>query len=922
MLRRVDTPVLLLSPEIEDHIHKRWRTTFGRLQEIVSVTDLEIWPGMLVSLPGQRGVGTVVAVNGDTCKVSLFHSIEESILEEHPTGALSRALVGPQTRVYVAVEGGWLVGRIKDFDAAAHPMIEYVVRFPNGETADLGEGRLRVRIFEPHADPSEVLARGGGESQYLHDRRWAALETAVALRAAAEGLTSALSSKIELVPHQLSAARRVMTDPIPRFLLADEVGMGKTIEAGIIARQCLIDDPTRRVFVLAPPPLVPQWRRELNDRFDLCDFPGQVTVAAHDAWPQGFATPDLLIVDEAHNLLGDAADLARLITLGHAAPRLLLLSATPALGAAQQLLDLLHVLDPAAYGRHDRAKLEARLELGRDLGRILLSLGDDAPTFLVKRSARDIVARLPDDPVVARLAQDLEREEGAGETLADLRQHLADTYRVHQRLIRARRREAMVYFRPRGALVDGRREHVRAEVDENLRWPEILVGLEDWRDTIRLSGSEESGASAEDALALMAAIDAVGCGVAPANLADASGSLRAAQTQEPGERTKSSVAVDIVQALFRRIRRDGPRNPKVVAFGTTAESVDAVHAALTAQKISALRLQAHNDPDAVDATVVAFHESPDATALLCDRSGEEGLNLNFADAILHLDLPFSVTRIEQRIGRLDRFGRSKVRLRQRVLLPIDGDLSPWTAWLEVLAEGFGIFEASTSDAQFVLPELEADLARAFVARGADGLREMIQPVRERLAAARRAADEQYALDAVALGDDGAGLAEQIEDAEINEPGLQAAAEGWLVSALQLRRLNWEPDHVSYAWTRNTLIPQRPWEAEFGLQADRRYTWRRTVAMRRDATLLRPGAPLLDAMERHLRWDDRGSAFTTWRVDPTLPGDDIAWFGFRLCFVVEPALDSGLSVFRDIDVQGLSRRTQALLPPWTHVLHAN
>ena len=231
-------------------------------------------PGMLVSLPGRRGVGTVVAADRDHCQVSLFHSIDESLLEDHPMGALSRALVGPETRVYVPAGEVWRVGRIKGYDAAALPWIEYVVRFPNGTTADLGEDRLRVRVFEPHADPADVLARGGGETQYLHDRRWSALATSVTLRAAAEGLTGALSSKIELVPHQLAAARRVLTDPIPRFLLADEVGMGKTIEAGIVARQCLIDDPMRRICVLAPRPLVKQWRSELLDRCDLKDFAG------------------------------------------------------------------------------------------------------------------------------------------------------------------------------------------------------------------------------------------------------------------------------------------------------------------------------------------------------------------------------------------------------------------------------------------------------------------------------------------------------------------------------------------------------------------------------------------------------------------------------------------------------------------------
>ena len=70
----------------------------------------------------------------------------------------------------------------------------------------------------------------------------------------------------------------------------------------------------------------------------------------------------------------------------------------------------------------------------------------------------------------------------------------------------------------------------------------------------------------------------------------------------------------------------------------------------------------------------------------------------------------------------------------------------------------------------------------------------------------------------------------------------------------------------------------------------------------------------------MRWDDRGSAFATWRVDPRVPGLDIAWTGFRFCFVIEPSLEDGLSVFRTLDTHGLTRRAQSFLPPWTQVLY--
>jgi ATP-dependent helicase HepA len=819
----------------------------------------------------------------------------------------------------VAGDDGWLVGRVKNYDAATYPLIDYVVRFPNGRVMDLSEDRLRVRVFEPHADPADVLAAGGGESQFLHDRRWGALATSVRLRAAAQGLTGALSSKIELVPHQLAAARRVLTDPIPRYLLADEVGMGKTIEAGIVARQCLIDDPTRRIEILAPRPLVEQWQSELLSRCGLSDFPDAAVVRAYEDLEAIEAAPDMLIVDEAHNLLERPADRERLTQLAHGAPRLLLLSATPALGSPRALLDLLHLLDPAAYGIDDLSKLEHRLALSRDLGRLLLTLKEDAPALLVKRSVQALAARVPEDHVVAKIATRIVANEAAPDEFIDLRQHLADTYRVHQRLVRSRRSDAAVYFQPRGILKEGRRDHLREEVDEDRRWPDILASLEDLREELS-SAAETPEAVDARASQYIRLLDEVGIEPLPRRL-DTSAGLQEALDGDPGPRDRYDVASDVLRAWVRRLKQEGERAPKIVAFTSRMESAVRLHDALTREEQGAILLAENLQPADARSRITSFQTDSTQPILVCDRSGEEGLNLSFVDAILHFELPFSVSRMEQRIGRLDRFGRSKRLVRQRVLLPSDDDASPWLAWLEVLRDGFGIFETSTSDVQFILPELEADLAQALFRGGANGLRSMVSEVRERLNAARRAADEQYALDAFALGDDAKALVDGIEEVEEDEQTIQASVEGWLVGALSFRPTKHD-DEVRYTWTRDTLVPRRPWEEEFAIGLGQASTWRRRVALRRNLPLLRPGSRLLDVMERHLRWDDRGSAFATWRIDPSVEGDDIAWIGFRLCFVVEPQLEQDLAVFSQSDAQGLTRRAQRFLPPYTAVIHVD
>jgi len=871
--------------------------------------------GMLVALPGRRGAASVISTDGMRCSLAAFHSIADVRVETRSIAGLNRVVLGPETRVYVETNAGWRVGRVKAYDYATAPWVTYTVRFPNGRVAELKEDRLRVRVFEAYGDPCEVLVSGGGDSQFLHDRRWGAVETCVSLKAAAQGLTGLLSASIEIVPHQVSAVRRILTDPVQRYLLADEVGMGKTIEAGAVARQCLIDAPNRTVWVLAPSALVEQWADEFALRFGLGS--PQVRIFAHGA-PLPVTPPDLLIVDEAHHLVENPDRLPEFIGLAHNAARLLLLSATPALGDARHLLTLLHILDPKAYGAADAPKLQDRLGLSRDLGRLLMSLDKGAPIFLLRRIIQNLADRLPEDAVIDAVRQISEHEARFRDAIVGLRQHLADTYRVHHRLIRARRRDAAIYFRDRGALNEGVRKHLRIEIDEDQRWPGVLHAIEDWRDDLKSELTEEIQRQSA-AREVTTVLDALSSGGPyPSKATDVR--FTHALDRDPGERPHTVVAIDVLQSAIGNLKAAGQKTPKIVAFATEEERAVEIHAAFGPHQTSALLLTHATTSSEAKARVAAFRDSPDAKILICDRSGEEGLNLNFADAIVHLDLPFSVTRMEQRIGRLDRFGRTKGAIQQRVVLPTDDDASPWAAWLDVLADGFGLFEHSTSDIQFALDRLEGELAQAFLERGAEGLRERIPWVRDQIAVARSEADEQYALDAFALADGAEAMAQSIEDAEGDEADLQTRTEHWLLSALQFREVGKRTDQVRYCWTPNTLVPREPWENEFGLNSQTAMTWRRRIAMRQTVGLLRPGSQVLDAMERHLRWDDRGSAFATWRIDPALSRSGIAWAGFRFCFVIEPALDADTEVFGSVDRYGVSRRAQSFLPPWSHRFH--
>jgi ATP-dependent helicase HepA len=118
-------------------------------------------------------------------------------------------------------------------------------------------------------------------------------------------MTGFLSAPISLERHQVEVVRRVLQDPVQRYLLADEVGLGKTIEAGVIIRQFVLDHlKTHRVLVIVPETLVGQWESELSDRCQLGErFGHKLMVVALEKLaetPREKLIAGMVVVDEAH----------------------------------------------------------------------------------------------------------------------------------------------------------------------------------------------------------------------------------------------------------------------------------------------------------------------------------------------------------------------------------------------------------------------------------------------------------------------------------------------------------------------------------------------------------------------------------------------------------------------------------------------
>ncbi len=248
-----------------------------------------------------------------------------------------------------------------------------------------------------------LLAGLWDQSRGFDIRRRALVHRHAILRSEARGF---LGGRIQLIPHQLGIAREVASRARPRALLADEVGLGKTIEAGLTIHRLLRCGQASRVLILVPEPLVHQWFVEMFRRFHLSftiadesycreaeagdganPFVLVQTVIAATAFlaregrrrEQAEAAGwDMLVVDEAHHLIRPAPEYLFVESLAARTRGVLLLTATPEQLGEESHFERLRLLDPERYPsyrsyRKDRtrfravARIATRILEGKDL---------------------------------------------------------------------------------------------------------------------------------------------------------------------------------------------------------------------------------------------------------------------------------------------------------------------------------------------------------------------------------------------------------------------------------------------------------------------------------------------------------------------------------------------------------------------------
>lgn len=475
-----------------------------------------------------------------------------------------------------------------------------------------------------------------------------------------DGLTG-----VEHLPHQIETVRKVLRHFRGRVLLADEVGLGKTIEACLLLREYLLRQLVKKVLILVPSPLVSQWREELLSKFGLIFSvpPRTSTANSGEYWETtdqvlcslSFAKSkkridaitacnwDLIIVDEAHHCKNRKTrnwELVNSLRRRH----LFLLTATPVQNNLVELYNLLTLLEPG------------HLKTETDFKRSYVRRGN------------------PHDPRNRERLRSLLGEVMVRNTRSLVQIDLPPRY-AHTILVKPDAEEAKLYrlldayLRWRKAPLSTGMLEEQSDSAESI--PSNVLDFDP--EPVHLSmacAAWQSGCPAEDAQEILSGSPELPplnrmqvntllrmSGSHPRALVGslervAGDDKRARPVIDLGRRIECSAKEARLLELLRERRQD-----KTLVFASFRQTLAALEQRLQEAGIPFTVFSGSQSEKAKDEAVQAFHDQ--VPVMLCSESGGEGRNLQFANTLINFDLPWNPMRIEQRIGRIHRIGQTR-----------------------------------------------------------------------------------------------------------------------------------------------------------------------------------------------------------------------------------------------------------------------
>lgn len=411
--------------------------------------------------------------------------------------------------------------------------------------------------------------------------------------------------ELTILPHQLATAEQVVEKMNGKAILADEVGLGKTIEAGLILKEYMLRDLVQKVLILVPASLVLQWVQELNDKFYIPAIPQRksyvweqydVIVSSLDTAKRNphreliFSQDwDFIIVDEAHKLKNRKTKNYEFVQ--QLKKRFcLLLTATPIQNKLEELYNLISLLKPGYLGNIDEFHKEY-----------------------------DATKRSPEDEKNLKLL-------------------------IHNVMIRNRREDTGL---------DWPKRHVQ---NITLAFSDIEKQIYD-----KITAAKQNGLLGEHQLSTLTLLREI-CSSREAIFMTLKKMIEKEDTSETTRQFAQELVEDIQKVehhakASKLIEMIKHINGKVIVFTEYRATQLYLQWILKQNGISSVPFRGGFKRSKKDWMTQLFKNN--AQVLIATEAGGEGINLQFCQHVINYDLPWNPMRIEQRIGRIHRIGQEK-----------------------------------------------------------------------------------------------------------------------------------------------------------------------------------------------------------------------------------------------------------------------
>ncbi|SCY77585.1 ATP-dependent helicase HepA [Lachnospiraceae bacterium XBB2008] len=571
------------------------------------------------------------------------------------------------------------------------------------------------------------------------------------------GFKELAGSKIYLMPHQVNSIMRCLQENPCRYMLADEVGMGKTVEAISVYKIFTLNESNTKSLIIVPEALKAQWTSELLLKFNIpigiSANNNSLIVKTIEELEQEELTQkwDFLIIDEVHRYIFNPNDYQIVHKLSQKARNVLILSATPVQQKKEEYLNLLRLLMPQKYDQFSSDRFEDLInkqgKIIQKTALILDDLGDFEDEIESALENMDSHESEECQELYEEIHDDLEEicEELDDKKLKELLDkisidssdlgvydikviisYICGNYQIESNIIRNRRKilesddeeEKLVASRDLLELTynpdNDRNVYEYLSYEELSNW--AIHGIE--------AGSLEIEKDIKPLLSsFFSSPWAFGKELDKYDLDEVKENVeRWAENEQynidhiedilndPDSYSESfaSRLVVVINALF-----DEFYDKKVVLFTNYIATFEAYKKALInsfpEEEISFFG--ANMPTDEIELNAYRFQNQKDCRIILCDYTGGEGRNFQCADYVLHIDLPWDASAIEQRIGRLDRLERDMSRpVVYSVVVHTEKTFED--ALFNFFKEGLHIFNQSLSGMEIIMKDINDEIISA------------------------------------------------------------------------------------------------------------------------------------------------------------------------------------------------------------------